>query len=169
MTNLGHRKRRRDEDETSSQDNGSSVSLRNFFGEQPGLSAFIRLPQHQHSKEPGNANARFDINDQFGKVVYNLGCEVNIENNLHRFVHPKLYPLELAELKPDCKDYCTVGTCAGPVRVTGYGLAEATILYPDNRWGTVAYWAYYALEAPVSIRTRYGVLGSIICNIRSDS
>ena len=52
------RKRKRDGDETSSQDDSSSVTLQNFFGEQPDLSAYIRLPQNQQSKEPVNANLR---------------------------------------------------------------------------------------------------------------
>lgn len=164
------RKRKLGDGETCSQDNGSSVRLQNFFGEQPELSTYIRLPEKGQSKEPVIAvNLRtYCISDQYGRVVYDSGCDVNVENTLHRFVQPKLYPLDLTELKADCRHHYTVFTCAGPVRVTGYGLAEATVPYPDNRWGRVCYWAYYAPEAPASYRTRYGVLGSTIRNIRSD-
>ena len=50
---------------------------------------------------------------------------MNVENTLARFVQPRLYPLDLTELKADCRHHYNVSTSVGPVRVTGYGLAEA--------------------------------------------
>ena len=97
-------KRKSGDSETCSQDNSSSVRLLNFFREQPDLSMYIQLPEKGQSKEPVNtADLRtYSISDQHRRVIYNSGCVVNMENTLHRFVQPRLYPLNLTELKADC-------------------------------------------------------------------
>ena len=90
---------------------------------------------------------------------------MNVENTLQRFVTPQLYPLQLTSLLPRSDGTYRVHTCAGPVQVVGYGLAEAVVPFPDDRWGRVAFWAYFAPAAESSYRTRYGVLGSCIRGI----
>ena len=124
--------------------------------QQPDLSNFLRLLDEQHSEEPNlNPWKKYKVSDQFGEVLYDSGCAYNVENTLQRFVHPQLYPLELTELVPQRLGCYTVPTCTGPVAVTGYGLAEATVPYPDGRFGKVAYLAFYAPSARESIRTRF--------------
>ena len=76
-------------------------------------------------------------------------------------MQPKLYPVQCTDLVPGGYGY-TVRTLTGPVKVTGYGVAEATIEHPDGRIGKVGYWAYYAPGARHSIRTKFGMLGSCL-------
>ena len=156
---------------------GDSGLPRNFFGQRPNLSPFLRLPQHQYLQEPQGQDT-WRITDKYGPIDYDTGVSVNIENNLHRFVGSQahLYPLECTNLLPTLdtryrnpssrasQEYF-VNTPGGPVRVYGYGLAQAIVPFPNDRWGLVAYWAYYAPQAEASYRTRYGLLGSSIRHI----
>ena len=148
----------------------------NFFGERPNISPWLRLPDLQYIQEP-KVQDTWRIRDQHGQVVYDSGIAVNIENNLERYVlprqihkiRPNLYPLECTNLisvsgDSPSKDYF-VESPDGRIRVFGYGLAQATVPYPNGRWGVVAYWAYYAPQAETSYRTRYGLLGSSVRNI----
>ena len=167
---LGKRKR---EDENQQADSDLPI---NFFGERPDLSPYLRLPEHQYLREP-KVQDTWRITDQHGPIVYDSGIAVNVENNLERYVlprqfhrtRPNLYLLECTSLVPTpddspSQDYF-VDTPGGPIRVFGYGLAQATVPYPNGRWGLVAYWAYYAPQAETSYRTRYGLLGSSVRHI----
>ncbi len=148
----------------------------NFFGERPDISPWLRLPDLQYIQEP-KVQDTWRIRDQHGLVVYDSGIAVNIENTLERYVlprqihkiRPNLYPLECTSLisvsgDSPSKDYY-VESPDGRIRVFGYGLAQATVPYPNGRWGVVAYWAYYAPQAETSYRTRYGLLGSSVRHI----
>ena len=70
-------------------------------------------------------------NDVHRSVLFGTGCEHNIENCLGRFVQDKLHPVQRADVVPGAYGYC-VSTLTGPVKVTGYGLAEATVNNPDG-------------------------------------
>ena len=56
-----------------------------------------------------------------------------MENTLHRFVQPRLHPLNLTELKADCRHHCTVFTWAKVLLVSGS--ASADIFEPRARFG----------------------------------
>ena len=158
------RKRKREGEEESQQ--GDSGLPTNYFGERPDLSSFLRLPQHQYIQEP-QRQRRWRITDQYGPVDYDSGCYVNIENILHRFVLPNgaLYPLELTNLVPTLHKNYFVNTPGGSVCVYGYGLAQAVMPFPNDRWGRVTYWVYYTPQAEASYQTQYGLLGSSIRHI----
>ena len=161
------RKRSREDEERNQRElaRADSAFPTNYFGQSPNLTDYIRIPHYQVAQEPEAQGKRCSVKDEFGRVVYDGGCSVNVENTLERSVSKQLYPPHLTNIPQRPDGSYKVWTVDGAVQVIGYGLAEAVVLFPDRNWGRVAYWAYFAPLADNSYRTRYGVLGSCISGI----
>ena len=74
-------------------------------------------------------------------------------------------PLGQAAKGGDLREFSPIPYSEKRAAGYGYGLAQAIVPFPNDRWGLVAYWAYYAPQAEASYRTRYGLLGSSIRHI----
>ena len=55
--------------------------------QRPNFGEFIRAPDQQQAEEPElGPYQKYSKFDQYGKILYDTGCMVNMENTLSRFV-----------------------------------------------------------------------------------